>query len=203
MIVPAAMVLGMVVGGWLADRYSRVNPRALFLVPGMAMLVSIPCLLLALFGRGEAMVLLGIFLTVALLFTNAGPCHAIIANVVMPNMRAVAYAAAMAATHLLGDLWSPTLMGWVSDTFGQDDSMATPFGQALAAIGATPKAQPGHDPENLAAGLLTAVPALLIAGAVLLAGCRHLPREMALMIAKLRAAPQPRPARTGLSKPQL
>ena len=201
-IVPAAMVLGMVVGGWLADRYSRVNPRALFLVPGMAMLVSIPCLLLALFGRGEAMVLLGIFLTVALLFTNAGPCHAIIANVVMPNMRAVAYAAAMAATHLLGDLWSPTLMGWVSDTFGQDDSMATPFGQALAAIGATPQAQAGHDPENLAAGLLTAVPAMLIAGAVLLAGCRHLPREMSLMIAKLRAAPQRRPARPGPTQPR-
>ena len=36
-----------------------------------------------------------------------------VANVVLPNMRAVAYAVAMAATHLLGDLWSPTLMGWV------------------------------------------------------------------------------------------
>jgi len=187
--VPAAMVLGMVIGGWLADRYSRVNPRALFLVPGMAMLGSIPCLLLAIFGRGEGAILLGVFLAIALLFTNAGPCHAIIANVVLPNMRAVAYAVATAATHLLGDLWSPTLMGWVSDTFGQDDSMATPFGRALAAIGATPKAQPGHDPENLVAAVLTAVPALVIAGVVLLAGGRHLPREMAFMIAKLRAAP--------------
>lgn len=188
-VVPAAMVAGMSVGGWLADRYSRINPRALFLVPGLAMLGAIPCLLMAIFGRGESFVLACVFLTVALLFTNAGPCHAIIANVVLPNMRAVAYAVALAATHLLGDLWSPTVMGWVSDTFGQDDSMATPFGRALAAIGATPRAQPGHDPENLIAALLTAVPALLIAGAVLLAGCRHLPREMALMIAKLRASP--------------
>jgi hypothetical protein len=117
-------------------------------------------------------------------------------------MRAVAYAVAMAATHLLGDLWSPTLMGWVSDTFGQDDSMATPFGRALAAIGATPKAQPGHDPENLVAAVLTAVPALIIAGLVLLAGGRHLPREMALMIAKLRAAPIRATARPGPSQPR-
>ena len=124
-----------------------------------------------------------------------------IANVVLPNMRAVAYAVAMAATHLLGDLWSPTLMGWVSDTFGQDDSMATPFGRALAAIGATPKAQPGHDPENLVAAVLTAVPALVIAGVVLLAGGRHLPREMALMIAKLRAAPSRVAARPGTARP--
>jgi len=94
-IVPAAMVLGMVIGGWLADRYSQVNPRALFLVPGMAMLGSIPCLLLAIFGRDEGMILLGVFLAIALLFTNAGPCHAIIANVVLPNMRAVAYAVAI------------------------------------------------------------------------------------------------------------
>ncbi|MGA7496584.1 MAG: MFS transporter [Isosphaeraceae bacterium] len=200
-IVPAAMVLGMVIGGWLADRCSRVNPRALFLVPGMAMLGSIPCLLLAIFGRGEGAILLGVFLAIALLFTNAGPCQAIIANVVLPNMRAVAYAVALAATHLLGDLWSPTLMGWVSDTFGQDDSMATPFGRALAAIGATPKAQPGHDPENLVAAVLTAVPALVIAGVVLLAGGRHLPREMALMIAKLRAAPSRVAAGPGASRP--
>ena len=85
------------------------------------------------------------------MFTNAGPCHAIIGNVVMPNMRAVACAVAMAATHLLGDIWSPTLMAWVAETFGQADSMATPFGRALAAIGAVPRAQPGHDPENLTA----------------------------------------------------
>jgi MFS transporter, Spinster family, sphingosine-1-phosphate transporter len=202
MIVPSAMIVGMVLGGWLSDRYSRVNPRALFVVPGVAMLVAIPCLLLVVFGRSESTILLGVFLTVAILFSNAGPCHAIIANVVLPNMRGVAYAVAMAATHLLGDLWSPSLMGWVSDTFGQEDAMATPFGRVLAAIGATPKARPGLDPLNLVAAVLTAIPALLIAGAVLLAGGRHLPREMALMIAKLRAAPKRGAAGRGPSRPR-
>jgi hypothetical protein len=91
--------------------------------------------------------------------------------------------------HLLGDIWSPTVMGWAAGTFGQADSMATPFGQALAAIGAVPKAQLGHDPENLVAALLIAVPALVIAGVVLLCGARHLPHEMALMLARLRAVP--------------
>jgi hypothetical protein len=134
-------------------------------------------------------IFLGVFVAIALMFTNAGPCYAIIANVVMPNMRAVACAVSLAAAHLLGDMWSPSLMGWVADTFGAADSMATPFGQALAAIGAVPKAQPGHDPDNLTAAMLTAVPALAIAGVVLLSGARHLPREMALMLAKLRAIP--------------
>jgi MFS transporter, Spinster family, sphingosine-1-phosphate transporter len=187
--VPSAIIMGMAIGGWLADRYFKISPRALFLVPGLAILGSIPFLLMAIFGRSEGVIYLGVFVAIALMFTNAGPCHAIIANVVMPNMRAVACAVALAAVHLLGDIWSPSLMGWVADTFGQADSMATPFGQALSAIGAVPKAQPGHDPENLIAALLTAVPALVISGVVLLCGARHLPREMALMLAKLRAVP--------------
>jgi hypothetical protein len=37
--------------------------------------------------------------------------------------------------------------------------------------------------------MLVVIPALLISGIVLLSGSRHLPREMALMLAKLRAVP--------------
>jgi hypothetical protein len=70
--------------------------------------------------------------------------------------------------------------------------MATGLGRFLAALGAVPVARAGHDPENFTAGMLALLPALLIAGAVLLAGIRHLPRELALMIAKLRAAPSRR-----------
>ena len=60
----------------------------------------------------------------------------------------------------------------------------------LAAFGALPSSRPGQDPENLTAGMLVVVPALLLAGIVLLVGARHLPREMALMLARLKARPQ-------------
>jgi hypothetical protein len=47
--------------------------------------------------------------------------------------------------------------------------------------------------------MLVVIPALLISGIVLLAGSRHLPREMALMVAKLRANPSRRnPAKRGI-----
>jgi MFS transporter, Spinster family, sphingosine-1-phosphate transporter len=184
-----AAILGTGAGGWLADRVVSFKPRAMFLIPGLAMLGAIPCVLAMIYGRGLPWILGATFLAVFLMFLNIGPCYSIIANVVMPNMRAVACGVTLAAVHLLGDLWSPTLMGWVVDTFGQADSMATGFGQALAALGAVPVVQPGRDPENLTAGMLVVVPALLISGIVLLAGSRHLPREMALMVAKLKAAP--------------
>jgi MFS family permease len=188
LVAPAAMFVGILGGGWLADRSSRRDARALFLLPGVAMLAAIPCLLLSIYGRGP-IAELGVLATILLVFAHLAPCYAIIAGVVMPNMRGVGFAVALSATHLLGELWAPEILGWVADTFGQADSMATSFGRALAALGAVPMAQPGHDPENLVAALLASVPALLLAGLVLLSGTRHVRREMALMLARLRAAP--------------
>jgi predicted MFS family arabinose efflux permease len=184
-----AAVAGTVAGGWLAGWSSKHNPRALFIVPGLAMLAAIPCVLTAIYGQNLSWILGGLFLAAAVIFLNIVPCYTIISTVVMPNMRAVACAVALTAVHLLGDIWSPHLMGWVADTFGQADSMATVFGHALAALGAVPVARLGRDPENVTAGMLVVIPALLISGIVLLAGARHLPREMALMLAKLRSNP--------------
>lgn len=185
-----AAIVGMTLGGWLADRLGKASPRALFLVPGVAMLASVPFILVALYAKTMAWIYLGIFLAETLMFVNTGPCNAVIANVVAPNMRATAFAVAVFLIHFLGDIWSTSLIGWVADTFGQEDSMATVFGRALAAIGAVPVERPGSPPENLMAGMLMVVPAIVISGIVLLSGARHLPREMALMLARLKAKPQ-------------
>jgi predicted MFS family arabinose efflux permease len=184
-----AAILGTAAGAWLADRFANVNPRLLFILPGLGMFAAIPFTLAAIYGRSVPSIFGGLFFAVGAMYMNIVPCYTIIASVVMPNMRAVACGAALASIHLLGDIWSPNLMGWAVETFGQTDSMATIFGKALTALGAVPIAQPGSDPANLTAGMLVVIPALLISGTVLLSGARHLPREMALMLAKLRATP--------------
>jgi MFS family permease len=185
----AAAATGTAAGGWLTDTFASTRPGRLFLFPGLAMFAAIGCVLAAIYGRSPGLVYAGVFLAEYAMFLLVVPCFTIIAGVTMPNMRGVGFGAVLAAWHILGDLWSPTLTGWVIDTFAQRDSMATGFGWFLSAIGAVPVALPGQDPQNLTAGLLAILPALLIAGVVLLAGIRHLPRELALMIAKLRAAP--------------
>ena len=184
-----AAIIGMSSGGWLADRLAKSNPRALFIVPGVALIGSIPFILVAIYSRSGPWIYGAIFLAEMLMFINTGPCNAVIANVVAPNMRAAAYAVSVFAIHFLGDIWSPTLMGWMADFFGSADAMESVFGQLLAAVGALPTVRPGHDPQNLTAGMLVVVPAVFVAGLVLLAGARHLPREMALMLAKIKAAP--------------
>ncbi len=191
-ILLASAVAGTVVGGWLADTFALRRPGRLFLLPGIAMLAAIGPVLAFVYARSSIVVNLGIFLTEYAMFLAVVPCFTIIAGVTMPSMRGVAFGAALAARHLIGDLWSPTILGWVIDTFAQPDTMATPFGRAIAALGAVPHAPRGQEPQNLTAGMLLIPVVLVIGGIVLLAGTRHLPRELALMIAKLRAAPSRR-----------
>jgi predicted MFS family arabinose efflux permease len=202
MSVLGAALVGTLAGGLLAGWSAAKNPRAMFVVPGVAMLAAIPFALVAIYAGPAPLVLGGLMFSIGVMFMDIVPCYAIIASVTMPNMRGVGCGVALTTVHLLGDIWSPSAMGWVADTFGQRDSMATGFGRALAAIGATPVTQPGLDPQNLTAAMLVVIPALVISGIVFLAGSRHLPREMALLRAKLRATPslrarnrRPRPAR--------
>ncbi len=177
-----AAIVGMAGGGWIADKLAKTNPKALFTVSGTSMLLAVPCILLGLYSKQWYLVILWLFLAQAFLFANTGPSNAVIANVIAPNMRATAYAISTFAIHFLGDVWSPMLMGYVSDLCGKPDTMASPIGTFLRSVGATPV-----DGTNLAAGMLIVVPAVALGGVVLLAGARHLPREMALMLARLKA----------------
>ena len=190
LVTLVAAITGMSAGGWVSDKLSLKKPQALFLVPGLAMLAAIPFVILGLLATSEPLIYGAIFAAETLMFINTGPCNAIIANVVQPNMRAAAYAVAIFAVHFLGDIWSPYLIGKAADWFGDPLMMQSSVGQLLAHIGATPTQTSGHAPQNLVAGLLCVVPALLLSSIVLLSGVRHLPREMALMQAKLKAAPQ-------------
>jgi MFS family permease len=180
-----AAILGMTGGGWLADRLQKKVPGALLLVSGTSMLLAVPCILAGLLSTNATAIGVWMFLAQFLLFANAGPSNAVIAGVVLPNMRATAYAINTFAIHFLGDVWSPLLMGAVSDYFGRLSVMQTPPGQLLAGLGFVPVRFDGQW-RNLGAGMLVVVPAVILGAAVLLAGVRHLPREMALMRARLK-----------------
>ncbi len=184
-----AAVLGMTAGGWLADKLAKTRPQALFLVPGFSMLASIPFVIMALMSKDAPVIYASIFAAETLMFVNTGPCTAIIANVVQPNLRSAALAISYAAVHFLGDIWSPWLIGKAADMFGDPETMNSSIGRVLTSIGAVPTQVEGHPPENIVAGLLILIPALLLSGIVFLSGARHLPREMALMQAKLKAPP--------------
>ena len=191
LVLLGSSTAGLVLGGLVVEASTGGGSRRLFLIPALALFGSIVAVMTAIEAHSPAVVLGAIFVAQCLAYVDLVPCFAILAQVVMPTMRGVGLGVALAAARVVGDLWGPSVVGYVLEMFSAPDAMATVFGRFLSALGATPRALPGLDPQNVAAGLLVLVPALLIAGIVLLAGVRHLPREIALMHAKLRAAPRP------------
>jgi MFS transporter, Spinster family, sphingosine-1-phosphate transporter len=70
------------------------------------------------------------FLTEFLLFLNMAPLNAAIVNSVGAHIRATAIAVNLFTIHLLGDAFSPTLVGYISDR----SSLQTGFLAAVAAV---------------------------------------------------------------------
>jgi MFS transporter, Spinster family, sphingosine-1-phosphate transporter len=69
----------------------------------------------ALTARAPSVYYPAIVVAELLLFMSTGPINSAIVNLVSPSRRASALALSMFTIHLLGDVPSPTLIGWISD----------------------------------------------------------------------------------------
>lgn len=137
-------IAGTWLGGWLAQRWLKRNPAALYLLSAWSVLLAAPFALLTFFGP-RALMVPGLAAAEFFLFLNTGPLNAAIVNAVSAPVRSTAIAIELFMIHALGDAPSPRIIGWVSDR------------------------------ASLRMGLAVTLIALLISGAVLLAGARHAP----------------------------
>jgi MFS family permease len=110
-----ATVLGGMAGDALRGRFSG----AYFLVSAAAMLIGFPFFLAALYTPFP-LAWVFIFITCFCLFFNTGPTNAILANVIHPSLRPQAFGFNIFFIHLLGDAFSPKVVGIISDANGHD-----------------------------------------------------------------------------------
>jgi len=61
-LMSIAAIFGLLLGGALADRWSRTNPRGRMLVPGVGLLIAAPCILLFVGAGGLVVALIGVAL---------------------------------------------------------------------------------------------------------------------------------------------
>jgi len=136
---------GTAIGGWLAQRWLRTNHRALYLLSAWSMIVTLPLAALVFFGPPKwsvpALVAAEFFL-----FLNTGPLNAAICNSVSSAVRSSAIALNLFLIHMLGDTFSPTIIGGISDL------------------------------SNLRIGLGLTLVTLILSGVLLFAGARFAPR---------------------------
>jgi MFS family permease len=106
-----ATILGGFTGDWLRGRGVR---GAYFQAAGWTTLAAWPFFVAALFAPFPwAWVLL--FVAVFFLFFNTGPANTILANVTRSDVRATAFAINIFVIHVLGDVISPPIIGFVAD----------------------------------------------------------------------------------------
>jgi MFS family permease len=105
---------GTITGGAIAQRWSRTNSAALYLVPAISAALAVPPALLCFFGP-HSLTLYGLGAAIFLIFLGTGPVNAATLNAVRPEIRATAMAGQLFIIHALGDAISPPIIGAVSD----------------------------------------------------------------------------------------
>ena len=109
-----AGTVATVLGGWLGDRLLRRTPAAYQLISAVGMALSIPAIIAAIYCTGPAMYP-AIFVAEFFLLINTAPLNAALVNSVSARIRATALAVNIFIIHLLGDAFSPTVIGYISD----------------------------------------------------------------------------------------
>jgi predicted MFS family arabinose efflux permease len=122
--------LATMLGGWLGDHLLRKTRRAYYLVSAVGMAIALPFMVVALYHQGRLM-FPAIFLALFFLLLNTGPLNAAIVNSVGAPIRATAIAVNVFTIHILGDVPSPPLIGYISDRTG---SLPEGFIVALIAV---------------------------------------------------------------------
>jgi sugar phosphate permease len=107
-------ILASLAGGWLGDYLLPRMKGAYYFVSAASMALGVPFMIVALFFRGPVM-LPAIALAAFFLLLNTSPLNAAVINSVGVHIRATALAVNIFVFHLLGDVPSPTMMGYVAD----------------------------------------------------------------------------------------
>jgi len=106
--------LSSLAGGWLGDHFLRRTKGSYYMVSAISMALGVPVMIVALFARGPVMVP-GILVAAFLLLLNTAPLNAALINSVGAHIRSTAIAVNIFIIHLLGDVPSPAVMGWIAD----------------------------------------------------------------------------------------
>jgi MFS family permease len=124
-------VVATLLGGWIGDRLLKRYFGAYYTFSGVAMLIAVPFMVAAIYTGGRFM-FPAIFAAVFFILIGTGPTNAALVNSVNAGIRSSALAVNVFVIHLLGDAFSPALIGRISDKTG---SLQVAFWVAFVAAG--------------------------------------------------------------------
>lgn len=102
-------------GGFWATRWERRSGAGYAWVLALSSLAAAPVAFMAFSLLDPTWAKTALVATMFLLFLTTGPVNTLILETVPVKMRATSMAASIFAIHMFGDLWSPRLVGYLSD----------------------------------------------------------------------------------------
>jgi MFS family permease len=118
-VIVAGGLIGILAGGWIADRRASTNnPKAHLEVGIVGFLAGAVLIAIAIVSPSLPLFLPFFFLTVICLYLYQGPFTAVAQNVVSPALRASSVTLLLFISHVAGDSHSPYDVGLISDHLG-------------------------------------------------------------------------------------
>ena len=134
-IVVVTGFVGTFAGGYLGDYFLARSKQAYMWVSGLATLAAVPFVIVAVSNESPPMYYSAMIVAELLLFASTGPINSAIVNVVNPLERATASAVCIFTIHILGDVPSPAIIGWMSDSSDLGRAMLlVPVAVAIAGV---------------------------------------------------------------------
>jgi MFS family permease len=134
-IVVVTGFIGTFVGGWLGDYWLTFSRQAYLWMSGLVTLLAVPFAAVALMAHAPGAYYPALIAAELLLFMSAGPINSAIVNLVSPGERASAVALSVFTIHLLGDVFSPSIIGLVADRSSLEKGvLIVPVATALCAV---------------------------------------------------------------------
>ena len=119
--VGAVGAIGLLVGGWLADKMRGQRRNGRLVLSSAAMAIAAPCLFLAINQPKGAITAYIIFMTLATItmFVYYATVYAAIQDVIEPRLRGTAVAIYFCFMYILGASLGPVATGFLSDHFAR------------------------------------------------------------------------------------
>ena len=113
-------IIGTLIGGSLATRWRKKSNGGYAKLLALSVFLAVPFTYYGFITENAVHCMISIAFALIFLFQSTGPINTVLVESVHPAIRSSAMAIAIFSIHAFGDLWSPELVGRLSDYFSND-----------------------------------------------------------------------------------
>jgi len=134
-IAIVAGITGTVTGAIIGEFWQKRNSRGYFLISGITMLMGFPLTVFCIYTNNLTVLIASLFIAQFFIFFSTAPGNVIILNVTPPKIRVAAFAINVLIIHLIGDAFSPPLMGHISGkTINESGMIIASFAMIISGL---------------------------------------------------------------------